>query len=236
MNMLKTGFALSMIFFLSACASDVSKTSISSGNEAWHLSVSGKPQLLTVVAKKKNEVFRKISVVDSKGVAAQISCLFEAPTRLSFFAVLPNAQEIWEMSYDPSADPIFPGFVHNYRTGQVEGITVEEQPFARRRLYLGLDHNTLTFSPSHTEVIGYGEDGSITVYNLDSRKPAGKLTDQINVSLLDSQFAIVDDELIFILNLPDGRQQIFSTHSWREIEGKTVAASTLVAVDICTKK
>jgi len=236
MIMLKTWFALSSLFFLSACASDAGKTSISSDNEAWHLSVSGKPQLLTVVAKEKNEVFRKISVENSKAVPAQISCLFEAPTRLSFFAVLPAAQEIWEMSYDPNADPIFPGFVHNYRTGQVEGITVEEQPFARRRLYLGLDHNTLIFSPSHTEVIGYGEDGSITVYNLDSRKPAGKLTDQMSISLLDSQFAIVNDKQVFILNFPDGHQQMFSTHSWREIEGKTVAASTLVAVDICTKK
>jgi len=235
MNMLKTGFALSMIFFLSACASDVSKTSLSSGNEAWHISASGAPQVLLITAKNENKAFRQFKVANNKGLPAKISCLFEAPSRLSFIAVLSDAEEIWEMSYDPDADPVFPGFVHNYRTGQVEGITVEEQPFARRRLYLGLDHSTLIFSPSHTEVIGYGEDGSITVYNLDSRKPAGKLTDQISVSLLDSQFSIVDEELIFILNLPDGNKKIFSAHSWREIEGKTVAARKLVAVNICAQ-
>lgn len=235
MNIFKASFTLSLIFFLTACVSDVNKMSVSSSDGTWHLSVSGFPQVLTVTATNEGKVFRQIEIKDSNKIPTQISCLFEAPSRLSFFAVLPNAQEIWEMSYDPSADPVFPGFVHNYRTGQVEGITVEDQPFARRRLHLALDHNSLIFSPSHTEVIGYGEGGSITAYNLDSRKPAGKLTDQINISLLVSQFAIVDDELVFILNFPDGSQQIFSAHSWREIKGKTLAASKLVPVNICAK-
>lgn len=234
MNILKTGLTLSILFFLSACISDAGKKPITSANETWHLSASGEPQRLIITANNKSEVYRETSVEDGKAVPAHITCLFEAPSRLSFFAVLADAQEIWEMSYDPDADPVFPGFVHNYRTGQVEGIIVEKQPFARRRLYLDLDHNTLIFSPSHTEVIGYAKDGSVTVYNLDSRKPAGKLTNQINVSLLDSQFAIVDDVLVFILNFLDGSQQMFSTHSWHEIGAKTVADSTLVTTDICT--
>jgi len=233
MNIFKASVTLSLIFFLAACMPDVNKISVSSSDGDWHLSASNDPQVLTVTATDKGNVFKQFAIKSSKDIPTQITCLFEAPSRLSFLAVLPDAQEIWEMSYDPSAAPVFPGFVHNYRTDQVEGITVEDQPFARRRLYLALDHNSLIFSPSHTEVIGYGEDGRITVYNLDSRKSAGTLTDQINVLLLNSQFAIIDDELVFILNLPNGSQQIFSAQSWREIKGKAVVGSKLVAVDIC---
>ncbi len=202
---------------------------------AWHLSASGSPQVLTISAINKDQAFRQYAVEDSNAAPAHISCLFEAPSRLSFFAILADAGEIWELSYDPSADPVFPGFVHNYRTGQVEGIIVEEQPFARRRLHLDLDHQTLIFSPNHTEVIGRGAEGGIRIYNLDSRKPAAKLTDQANLALLDSRFALLDNQPVFILNLPGSSQRIFSTRTWREIEAQALEASKFIPVTICRK-
>lgn len=125
MRELKTVILLSLLFFIPACSSHPTKISVLSADSVWHLSASGSPQLLTISAADKDEVFRQYAVKERNGAPARITCLFEAPSRLSFLAVLPNAGEIWEMSYDTDAAPVFPGFVHNYRTGQVEGITVE---------------------------------------------------------------------------------------------------------------
>ncbi len=45
--------------------------------------------------------------------------------RQIFIVALKDLKEIWELSYDPDADPIYGSFVHNYREGELEGEVVE---------------------------------------------------------------------------------------------------------------
>lgn len=224
-----------LLFFVSACVTNSSRQTVSSGNDVWYLSASDEPPVLTISNTEKNQLFRQYAVLNNNDTAVAINCLFEAPTRLSFLAVLADGGEIWEMSYDPKAEPVFPGLVHNYRTGQVEGITVEEQPFARRRLNLNIDHHRLIFSPSHSEVIGYDANGSVVVYNLDSRKLAGRLSEPKEASLLHSRFMEIDNQLVFVLSLDNGKQRVFSAHNWRQVAVKNFDTRKLVIPKICTK-
>jgi hypothetical protein len=50
-----------------------------------------------------------------RGDVTGVRCL---PWRRSFVATLPALDELWEVSYDPAAEPLFDGLVHDYRMGE----------------------------------------------------------------------------------------------------------------------
>lgn len=192
--------------------------SLTSKNGVWTLSATGAPQVLMISRAGDSEPLRRYQVLDALGKKGRVTCLVEAPSRQSFFAILGTSGEIWEMSYDRDAKPVFPGFVHNYREGQVEGIAAEPQPFARRRLHLPLDHNTLIFSPDHAEVIGYDDKGRITVFNLDARRIAGRLSPGLAPLLADSHF--LEHKGKPALAIRDGKTNLwhlYSTDDWHEV-------------------
>lgn len=43
------------------------------------------------------------------------------PARRSFVLALPDIAELWEVSHDPAAEPIFDGLVHDHRLGEALG-------------------------------------------------------------------------------------------------------------------
>jgi hypothetical protein len=195
---------------------DAKERAVMSGDGTWRLSVSGSPQVLLIFHKNTPEPLRRYKVESTSGQTGQVTCLIEAPSRQSFLAVLGTVGEIWEMSYDPDAAPVFPGFVHNYRHGQVEGIEAEPQPFARRRLRLSLDHSALVFTPNHTEVIGRDSDAAIRVFNLDTRRSPGRLALQSESLLARSRFLGRDGEtLLAIPSQAEERWHLFSTTDWK---------------------
>ncbi len=53
-----------------------------------------------------------------QGHAGTVLAMFDAPPRHSFVLVLRDLAELWEISYDPAAEPIFDGWVHDYRMGE----------------------------------------------------------------------------------------------------------------------
>ena len=46
---------------------------------------------------------------------SRISAVYDAPPRRSFIAALKDVPEVWEISYDPKAEPIPTGLVHDFR-------------------------------------------------------------------------------------------------------------------------
>ncbi|MCP5368227.1 MAG: c-type cytochrome [Hyphomicrobiales bacterium] len=117
-----------------------------------------------------------IPVSDGKGRSSRVSAVYNAPPRKSFIAALKDFKEVWELSYDPDAQPVYPGFVHNYREGQVEGIAPEPQPFARRRIKLADYMDDFFFDPDYIDIIGASRDGhGGAVYNLDARRKVADL-------------------------------------------------------------
>ena len=118
---------------------------------------------------------RVIPVDDGKGNSSRVSAVYNAPPRQSFIVALKDLQEIWELSYDPEAEPIYGNFVHNFRKGEEEGVIVAEQPFGVRRIGLDDYLDDFFFDPSYAEVIGAARNSkSGQVFNLDARR---KVTD-----------------------------------------------------------
>lgn len=67
------------------------------------------------------QVLRRWPLRDRLGRAAEAGAelqLMQAPERRSVLAVIAGLHEIWEISHDPAAEPLFDGLVHDYRMGE----------------------------------------------------------------------------------------------------------------------
>jgi Cytochrome D1 heme domain len=49
---------------------------------------------------------------------SRIGALHDNSARRSFIVALPEIAELWEISYDPNAEPIYDGLVHDWRLGE----------------------------------------------------------------------------------------------------------------------
>lgn len=57
------------------------------------------------------------TTLDGK-TASRVSALRDNAVRRSFVVALPDIAELWEISYDPKAEPIYDGLVHDWRMGE----------------------------------------------------------------------------------------------------------------------
>ena len=108
---------------------------------------------------------------------SRVSAVYDAAPRKSFVVALKDLAEVWEISYDPTAEDIFDGLVHDYRMG--EGVPT--------RGFLGVKRSRLDeplddffFDQSYTHVLGATrprDDGkpSAQVVNLDVRRKIAEL-------------------------------------------------------------
>lgn len=64
------------------------------------------------------QTLRSWPVRSAQGQAGSVLAVFDAPARRSFVVVLRDLAELWEISVDPAAEPIFDGWVHDYRMGE----------------------------------------------------------------------------------------------------------------------
>lgn len=134
------------------------------------------PHNLVVLDARELKPFRVIPVVGAKGKTSRVSAVYDARPRQSFVAALKDIKEIWELSYDPEAEPVYGNFVHSYRKGHVEGIIVGKQPFAVKRIKLDDYLDDFFFDPSYAEVMGAARNSKKgVVYNLDVRKKIAEL-------------------------------------------------------------
>jgi mono/diheme cytochrome c family protein/WD40 repeat protein len=134
------------------------------------------PHSLVVLHAEDLRPFKVIEVGDGKGATSRVSAVYDARPRRSFVAALKDIKEIWELSYDPDAAPVYGNFVHNYRPGQVEAVIVDKGPFAVRRIAVDDYMDDFFFDPTYAEVMGAGRTAKKgIVYNLDARKKIAEL-------------------------------------------------------------
>jgi hypothetical protein len=146
-----------------------------SGDGLWLMAALAHPGGLTVIKTGDLSPFRLIPGRDDKGKTSEVSSVFAAPDRSSFVASLPNIAEIWELSHDENAEPVYSGMVHSFEKGIEEGVG-EAQPFARRRTKMEGALEGVFFSPGFVEIGGASPDGrGGAVYNLDARRRAARL-------------------------------------------------------------
>ncbi len=119
------------------------------------------------------KLIKSIEVTDKAGgQSSRVSAVYDASPRKSFVAALKDVPELWEISYDEAAEPIYDGYVHDYKMG--EGIALPGYLNPRRtRLDAPLDD--FYFSQDYSDVMGTSRAGRGQVVNLNVRRAIAEL-------------------------------------------------------------
>jgi mono/diheme cytochrome c family protein/DNA-binding beta-propeller fold protein YncE len=109
--------------------------------------------------------------------SSRVSAVYDAAPRSSFIVALKDIPEIWEISYDPKAEDIYDGLVHDYRMG--EGVSKPGFLNVKRTL-LAEPLDDFFFDPSYAYALGASRpraDGAPAgqVVNLDVRRSIATL-------------------------------------------------------------
>lgn len=110
-----------------------------------------------------------LAVKDKNGkIHSRIAALRDAPPRKSFVVALKDVAEVWEVSYDPAAEDIAVGMVHDFQYKEGAFIRGFLNP---RRSYLSVPLDDFSFTPDYSELRGSSRDaGKGQLVNLDVRK------------------------------------------------------------------
>jgi hypothetical protein len=116
---------------------------------------------------------RVLPAADLMGRSSRVSAVYDAAPRRSFVIAMKDIPELWEISYDPAAAPIYDGLVHDYLMG--EGLARPGYLNPRRtRLETVLDD--FFFDPSYHNVIGASRAAARgQVVDLDIRRKIADL-------------------------------------------------------------
>ena len=105
-------------------------------------------------------------------VTSRVAAVFHAAARRSFVVAFETLPELWEVSYDRAAPPIFDGLVHDYRMGEA----IATGGFlGARRTPLEEPFTALALDAGHRHVLGAGPGGTLNVLNLDVRRRIARL-------------------------------------------------------------
>ncbi|MBI2307883.1 MAG: c-type cytochrome [Rhodocyclales bacterium] len=145
-----------------------------SGDGKWVMVANYLPHTLVVLDAKDLSLTRIIPVANAKGdKTSRVSAVYDASPRKSFVAALKDVPEVWEISYDPQAEPVAEGLVHDFQ--YKEGDFKPGFLYPRRTLlkdYL----DDFFFTQSYDEILGASRSATKgQVIYLDGRKKVADL-------------------------------------------------------------
>ena len=157
----------------------------------------------------------------ARTATSRVSAVYDAAPRKSFVVALKDLAEIWEISYDPKAEPIHDGLVHDYRMGESIGAAGY---LGIRRTLLDEPLDDFFFDAPYRHVIGATRpkgDGapSAQVVNLDVRRRVASLP-LPGMPHLGSgiTFAWNGTTVLASPNLKDGVVSVIDMKTWTEVK------------------
>lgn len=107
--------------------------------------------------------------------ASTVAEVHAVPQRRSFVIAFDSLAELWELSIDPQAEPLFDGLVHDYRLN--EGLA-EPGFLGVRRTPLAAPLHELRIDDSGAFVLGRekGEGGALRLVQLDVRRAIARFS------------------------------------------------------------
>ena len=114
------------------------------------------------------------AVKDKQGKeSSRVSAVYDAAPRNSFVAALKDVPEVWEISYDPKAEDVPIGVIHDFLYKEGAFVPGFLNP---RRTYLSEPLDDFFFTQDYSELMGAGrEAGKGQVVHLDVRKKIADL-------------------------------------------------------------
>lgn len=146
-----------------------------SADGRWRAAADGPTLVIEDLTGTGQRRFLHGAALDGSSVSAVASIHDDAPRRCFVIAFL-TLPELWELSYDPRAEPIYDGFVHDYKMG--EGIAMPGF-LNPRRTKLDAPLKDLVFDDSGAFVLGRASDGAdgrarLHLVQLDVRRVIGR--------------------------------------------------------------
>ena len=109
-----------------------------------------------------------LNLVKVMETGSRVSAVYDAGPRRSFIAALKDIPEVWEISYDPKAEPIAAGLVHDYKLKEGSFVPGFLNP---RRTPLEDVLDDFFFTPDYAMLVGAQRDGKRgQVVHLDVRR------------------------------------------------------------------
>ena len=152
---------------------------------------------------------------------SRVSAVYDAAPRKSFVVALKDIAELWEISYDPQAEPIHDGYVHDYRMGEA---IAKPGYLGVRRTPLQEPLDDFFFDPAYRHVIGTARPRSpeaaptAQVVNLDIRRKIAELP-IAGMPHLGSgiSFAYQGSTVLASPNLKTGAIDVVDLKSWKTV-------------------
>jgi len=152
---------------------------------------------------------------------SRVSAVYDAAPRKSFVVALKDIAELWEISYDPQAEPIHDGYVHDYRMGEA---IAKPGYLGVRRTPLQEPLDDFFFDPPYRHVIGTARPRSpdaaptAQVVNLDIRRKIAELP-IAGMPHLGSgiSFAFNGSTVLASPNLKTGAIDVVDLKTWKTI-------------------
>lgn len=130
------------------------------------------PHTLVALDTRDLTPIRVIDVKDEKGKTSRVSAVYDAAPRKSFVAALKDIPEVWEMTYDEKAPPVYAGLVHDYKLG--EGIPIQG-PFPPLRIKLQDYLDDFFFNSTYEYLIGTSREGRSQIVDLDLKRKVASI-------------------------------------------------------------
>ena len=194
-----------------------------SGDGRWVMAANYLPRTVVLFDADLQLVKRYDATTLDGKTASRASAVYDAAPRQSFVVALKDIPEVWEISYDPKAAPIYDGLVHDYKMG--EAISKPGyQNVCRTPLDEPLDD--FFFDQSYRHVLGAtrpkagsSEGASAQVVNLDVRRKIADLP-IAGMPHLGSgiTFAWNGTTVLASPNLKDGAIDVIDMKTWRTVK------------------
>lgn len=118
-------------------------------------------------------LLKSVEVADRDGKrTSRVSAVYEATPRNSFVAALKDVPEVWEISYDPTAEDIAIGHVHDFQYREGAFVRGYLNP---RRTELTEALDDFFFTQDYSTLLGASREGVGQVVNLDVRRKIADL-------------------------------------------------------------
>ena len=195
-----------------------------SGDGRWVMAANYLPRTVVLFDADLNLVQHYDATTLDGKQASRVSAVYDAAPRKSFVVALKDIPDIWEISYDPQAKPIYDGYVHDYRMG--EAIAKPGYQGVRRTL-LKEPLEDFVFDQSYAYVLGSTRHNAgaasrtptVQVVNLDVRRKIAEL--QIaGMPHLGSgiTFAWSGTTVLASPNLKDGSIDVIDMKTWKAVK------------------
>ena len=149
-----------------------------SGDGRWVMAANYLPHTLALFDADLNLVKTYDAATLDGKASSRVSAVYDATPRHSFVVALKDIPELWEISYDKKAEPIYDGLVHDYKMGEA---IAKPGYLGVRRTPLSEPLDDFFFDQSYRHALGatrpkQGQGAaSAQVVNLDIRRKVADL-------------------------------------------------------------